>query len=571
MQDRQYQGEQILETFSALEANRKVCVQLPTGGGKTVEFAFICRRYTIDNPGKSVLILVHRKELLQQAAETISSIMGIIPVLITSKSKVFSISRVYIGMIDSTMSRVDLLYNVGMVIIDECHDAHFNKAHDEFLNQLVIGFSATPISSSKKDPLNNYYSALITGPQIKDLITAGFLSQNLTRVPENHIDSSKFAIDNRKGDYNENQMAMEYKMPKNVNNVVKQYHKFCRGKKTIIFNVNIEHSKEVTELFLHCGLPCKHLDSNSKDRDQILKWFAETEDAILCNVMIATVGFDEPTILNVIINFSTLSIVKYLQCCGRGGRIIDEWFIEKNQWQYPYPLSTKKYFNILDLGGNYSRFGEWNDDRDWRYIFDNPEKPNDGIAPVKTCPDCLCLVHASSSVCLMPKEDGNYCGHEFPKRVEMEEQDLEEMVLITKGIDVNELIGKNKRKFEYFTFLDMAHDVVKRMYANKAKDTDKYFKAYYNLCCEWWKKEMAGKNGNKASIEDSSWHIRLAKSNFDKLCEKHKSVIFDKCEDCEGLFDINELVNYEGFQLCEKCQKSQEEFTSTEYRINRGY
>ncbi len=530
MQNREYQVKQIGSTLQQLVHKRKVCVQLPTGGGKTVEFAYICQRFTIDNPGKSVLILVHRKELMQQAAETINDIMGIIPVLITSTAKVFTISRVYIGMIDSTMSRLDLLHQVGMVIIDECHDAHFNKAHDEFLHQLVIGFSATPISVSKKDPLNNYYSCIITGPQIKELIAMGYLAQNLTRIPENAVNSSLFEIDNRKGDYNENKMAAEYKQPKHVTNVVKQYNKFCRGKKTLIFNVNIEHSKDVTEAFVVCGLPARHMDSkNDKERDEILKWFADTEDAILCNVMICTVGFDEPTIQNIILNFSTLSIVKYLQCCGRGGRMMDEFFLQRWQPYYPYELSLKKYFNILDLGGNYERFGEWHDDRDWEYIFENPERAREGIAPVKTCPDCKCLVHAAATVCLMPKEDGNYCGHEFPKKQTLEEQDLEEMILITKGIDVEELIGKNKRKFEYYTFLEMAHPIIEGMYAKEARPDEnkimKHFKAYYKACCDWWNTAMAGKNGNKPSIEDSAWHMRLAKTNFDKLVETKKPKI----------------------------------------------
>jgi superfamily II DNA or RNA helicase len=519
-ENRDYQVQQIESTIEAVSQRRKVCVQLPTGGGKTMEFSLLAQRYT-RNTDKAVLILVHRQELMYQAAKTIKRVMGIDPYLITSTTKHFYISRVYIGMVESTLSRMDLFNNVGLVIIDECHIANFNKVHNLFLEELIIGFSATPISSSKKEPLNKYYSCVITGPQISELIKGKFLAQNITRCPKHIVDSTQFQIDKLKGDYNERQMAAEYKQPKHITNVVKNYNRYCKGKKTIIFNVNIEHSKDVTECFQFMGLPCKHLDSNVGDveRAEILKWFEETDDAILCNVMIATVGFDEPTIRNVILNFSTLSLTKFIQCCGRGSR-----------W-----LPGKDYFNIIDMGGNCVRFGDWNDDRDWDYIFNHPDRPGDGIAPVKTCPSCEGLVHAAKRVCDLPvdvTEDGStiICGHEFARRLSAEEQDLEEMILITKGINIHELIYKNNSKYEYYTFLELAVDVVKRMYKeNKPEHITenihiKYFKAYYRLCIEWYRVTLAYKNGNIGDITDSAWHIKRARNNFDTLAKKLKPV-----------------------------------------------
>ena len=73
--------------------------------------------------------------------------------------------------------------------------------------------------------------------------------------------------------------------------------------------------------------------------------------------MIATVGFDEPTVINILLNFSTLSVVKFIQCCGRGGRPIDEDLALR------LGVEPKSFFNIIDMGGNCIRFGDWNDDR----------------------------------------------------------------------------------------------------------------------------------------------------------------------------------------------------------------
>lgn len=540
MQDREYQYKQIDQAVEEVSSKRKVLVQLPTGGGKTVEFALLAKRYC-QNTGKSVLILVHREELMYQAARTIEEVMNIKPYLITSTTKKYYISRVYIGMVESTISRLNMFANVGLVIIDECHIANFNKIHSIFLEELIIGYSATPKSTSKKEPMNKYYRSIIAGPQIKKLIDMGYLAQNITRCPKDIVDSTQFEIDRLKGDYNEKQMASEYKLPKHVTNVIKNYGRFCLGTKTLIFNVNIEHSKEVNECFTFCGYNSRHLDSDSgkrpsirpgfrNEREEILDWFKHTDDAILCNVMIATVGFDEPTIRNIILNFSTLSLVKFIQCCGRGSRSIP---------------GEKDYFNIIDMGGNCVRFGDWCDERDWNYIFNYPDRYTEGIAPVKTCPKCEGLVHAATRVCTLINEEGEVCWHEFEKKKTALEQDLEEMVLITKGINVEELMDKNKKKYEYYTFFELGVDVVKNMFKHYPKPEEnikqKYFRAYYTLCIEWYRKTMGQREGYIEDISNSGWHIKRALNNFNSLIEKHNGSKYEPTQ----IYQFNHLLKQE--------------------------
>jgi len=509
---------------------------LPTGGGKTVCFAQLAMDFEREF-NKSVLVLVHRVELLKQAAETFRKMTKADPCLITSKSSEFKFARVYIGMVESTMSRLHLLHNVGMVIIDECHIQNFNKVHEIFKNEYIVGVTATPKSASKKDPLKNYYKCIVCGPQISELIDLGFLAQNVTRCPKDIVDATKFEIDRMKGDYNERQMSDEYRLPHHVVNVVKNYDRFCLGGKTLVFNVTIEHSKKVNDMFVLCGYNSRHLDSNcsEQERADMIQWFKETEDAILNNVMIATVGFDEPTIKNIILNFSTLSLVKYIQCAGRGGRVVDDEFINRFQADYPYELEQKNYFNIIDMGGNCIKFGDWNDDRDWEYIFDNPDLPGNGVAPVKTCPQCEGLVHAATMICPLQDEHGDFCGYQFQRKKRMEEQDMEEVILITKGIDIDKLIGKHRKKYEYYTFFELGVDVVKLMIEkygrNPSENTvNRYFKIYYRLCINWYNKTLAHLEDHMEDISDSAWHIKRAKINFNNLIKKHGGNTFSSPE-----------------------------------------
>lgn len=526
MQERQYQVILNDEVAGEVSSKRKVLMQLPTGGGKTVCFAKLTQRF-IRSTEKSVLIMVHREELMYQAARTIEELIGIKPHLITSKTSQFRYSKVYIGMVESTMSRLNLFSGVGLVIIDECHIANFNKVHHVFLEELIIGVTATPISSSKKEPLNKFYNAIVCGPHIKELIAGNYLAQNITRCPKDVVDSTQFEIDKMKGDYNERQMANEYKLPKHIINVSHVYFKYCLGKKTLIFNVSIEHSIEVTECLVAMGHNARHLASNNnEEREATLKWYRETENAILCNVMFFTFGFDEPTVQNVILNFSTLSLPKFIQCSGRGSRPIDDIWIERNQHRYPYSIEPKSHFNIIDMGGNCVRFGDWNDERDWEYMFTHPDRPGEGIAPVKTCPQCEGLLHAAKRVCDIPDEKGLLCLYEFQKKITAHEQDIEDLILMTKGIDIDELIGKHKKKYMYYTFLEMADPVVAEMFKKHGKDfsektTRKFFKAYYELCIDWWSKTYAGKDGNMDDIRDSGWHTTRAHSNFNQIISKY--------------------------------------------------
>lgn len=545
--ERQYQIDLNERVAEEVSTRRKVLMQLPTGGGKTVCFAKLAQRF-IRNTEKAVLIMVHREELMFQAAKTIEEMLNIKPYLITSQTKRLGYSRVYIGMVESTIPRLEMMSNVGMIIIDECHIANFNKVHSIFLEELIIGVTATPVSSNKREPLNKYYSCMIAGPQIEELIKMGFLAQNITRCPKDIVDASKFQVDKMKGDYNERQMSDEYRLPRFVENVASAYHKYCEGTKTLVFNVNIEHSKEVCRFLVMYGYNARHLDSTTglEDRRETLKWFKETEDAILCNVMITTVGFDEPTVRNIILNFSTLSIVKFIQCSGRGSRPIDQAWLDKYQKDYPYLEREKHHFQIIDMGGNWTKFGDWSNERDWEYMFNHPYIPGEGVAPVKTCPECEGLVHAAAMVCTLTNHEGQMCLHEFMRKPRPEEQELQEMIAITKNIDIDSLIGKEHKKYQYYTFLELGNQVVQDMFKNSSRvpsigTEQKYFKAYYKLCVDWYAKSMSGKDGNMDDISTSGWHIKLAKNNFNRCVEvynKKYDLRFDKIEELQ-VYDEN--------------------------------
>ena len=475
----EYQNDLVERAIASASQWRVVCVQAPTGAGKTVMFSIIADRY-FKRTQKSVIILVHREELLEQTRQTIVNMFGINPTLIVAGTRSIRQSPIYIGMIESVVNRAHYMQEVGLVIIDEAHNAVFSKAINLFNNEIIMGFTATPKSSQKKFPMNSMYKDIVCGPQIQELIGIHRLAQNYTRCPSDVVDTTKLAI--VAGEYDMFQMGQEYINPKYVLNTWLYYTKYAIGKKTIIFNVNVDHSLSVTECFNFMGerfgIQCKHVDGNtpSKERKEIFDWFAATDNAVLCNVGIATMGFDEPTIRCVVVNRATTSMPLWLQMAGRGGRFID---------------GEKDSFELVDMGGNYMRHGDWNDDRDWKYVFNNPEKPPTGlgVAPTKICPECFGLVHAATVVCRLPKVTGEECGHVFDRKKFDEQKNLGDLILVTRNLNPEALIKIHNKRDDYFVLFQMGRDIVttiqeKKIWPDKPL-VEELLSNYYEKTKQW--------------------------------------------------------------------------------------
>lgn len=384
---RQYQriGIDKLATKYSQGKNRLV-FQMATGSGKTVTFAGLVHRY-LQKHQRRVVIVVHREELLKQACSTLFQWYDISAAPITAGTTYLPNVMVYVTMVETMNNRLKknpaYFGNVGLVIYDEAHIGNFRKIYEYFPDALQIGFTATPISASKKDPLKNYYEDIVTVIDIPELIAMGSLVPNKTYHLRN-VNRKDLKIKN--GEFDEREMGRMFSGTKMVHNCIAAYRQFSEGKKAIVFNCNIEHSKKVNDAFQAFGYPSRHLDgeTSAAERAEIFRWFKNTPGAILNNVGVATTGFDEPSVFTVVVNKSTMSLPLWLQMTGRGSR----------------PFPGKEHFTIIDMGSNAITHGDWCEQRDWTDMFFHPEKPSEGgTAPVKECVGCKVMIHASVKIC----------------------------------------------------------------------------------------------------------------------------------------------------------------------------
>lgn len=418
-----YQQEAVNKVLELLKCKNKIILQANTGAGKTVMFSYITKQYV--NNGRKVLILCHREELVEQTVETLKkfevSSQEIFPK--TKQLKVLT-ADVYVGMVETIYNRVSKrkfeFDNIGLVIADECHIRVFQKVYPYFNNSKILGVTATPVHTqrikfwrcnicrdtkyepfeccndeaaewSKPYTFSMDYEDIVVGASMKELISFGQLVEDRSFIL-NYADLSKLKVDPKTGDFTTKSIDEVYANPEASFNVYKNYNELARGKRTIIFNGSTKSNAMVYQELIANGVNAKMFDSVNETEDtrkDVVEWFRNEPDAVLCNVGVFTAGFDVKEVEAIILNRATDSLSLFLQMVGRGGRGSDKIY--------------KDHFIVIDGGGNINRFGEWSDDRDWRKIFfegigKERAKRNDP-EDLQDCQECGALFLKSENEC----------------------------------------------------------------------------------------------------------------------------------------------------------------------------
>ncbi len=408
-----------------------IILEAPTGSGKTVTFADIAKSAV--NLGNRVIVVVDRKELLDQATEKLKA-YGLLPEIITGGKKHINYAALcYVATVQTLKRRQ--FPEAAIVIIDEAHKQIFDEVALTYKKKgaLVIGATATPIRKGKAmTQLSSIYDDIISSTSIRELIKEGFLVPARTFGKKIDLEGVK----QKKGDYDLDAMFNIYDKPFLYTGLTNKYWEHCPGTKAICFNINVKHSILTRDAFRAAGVSAEHVDGNTSknERERLLREFKQGKFLVLCNVDILTTGFDEPSLQSIIINRRTKSISLYLQMCGRGSRPFEHFGFKK------------EFFNILDMGGNTAEHGFW--ERDREFSLTHKVGNGGGVSPVKNCPEpkivefnggfkqlawlsltledrknygCGAIVHASVPYC--PE-----CNYIFPKKKRAEvEADFSEL------------------------------------------------------------------------------------------------------------------------------------------------
>lgn len=269
---RDYQERLKNKTKKAFIKYKRVILLAPCGGGKTVIASSIM--YDSVNKGKKVWFIVHRKELLEQANNTLDRYE------IPKKN-------ISIYMVQSLANKLDKIEeNPDLIIFDECQHSTSNtylKIIEKFPNSYILGLTATPSRLSGK-PLGDIFQSIISDVTAKELISRKFLASYDYYAPQIDLDLDKVKI--KSGEYETASLNREMDKMTIYGDIIKNYKKLADGKKSIIYCHSVEYSKKIEKLFTDNGYSIRHFDGSTpeNERTKIIEEFREDKIKILTNV-----------------------------------------------------------------------------------------------------------------------------------------------------------------------------------------------------------------------------------------------------------------------------------------------
>lgn len=315
------------EARQSVEADWKKGIQrtllvLPTGCGKTIVFSKITEDMVRN--GDRVLILAHRGELLEQAADKLQTATGLR--CATEKAEETCLGswyRVVVGSVQS-LQRPKRLENFSddyfdTIIVDEAHHCisdgyqavlqHFSKAK-------VLGVTATPDRGDMRN-LGTYFENLAYEYTLPKAIKEGYLVPIKALTIPLKIDVSGVSV--QAGDFKASDLGTA--LDPYLEGIAQEMMEYCRDKKTVVFLPLVKTSQKFCEILNSKGFRAAEVNGNSEDRASVLQAFEEGKYNVLCNSMLLTEGWDCPAVNCVIVLRPTKVRSLYCQMVGRGTRL----------------------------------------------------------------------------------------------------------------------------------------------------------------------------------------------------------------------------------------------------------
>lgn len=287
----------------------------------TICFASIAQRFH-EKRGEKTLVLAHREELIQQAADKIYKTTGLVPSIEKAGDRASKDSPVVVGSIQTLQgSRLESWApdHFGLVVVDEAH----HVLADSYLSTLghfntrVLGVTATPDRGDRKN-LATYFENLAYEIGILDLIGQGFLSPVQIKSAPLKIDLNE--VKRTGGDYDAN--GLDAAITPYLGEIARYIAQNCQDRRRIVaFLPLVATSQRFVEECRKVGIDARHVDGSSPDRKEILDDYGAGKFRLLSNAMLLTEGWDEPGVDCVLILRPTRSRSLYAQMVGRGTRL----------------------------------------------------------------------------------------------------------------------------------------------------------------------------------------------------------------------------------------------------------
>ena len=338
--------------------------------------------------------LVHRKNLLRQTSKSFWS-AHIEHGLITS-GKTRSKMPVQVGTIGSVYSRRETLIPPSILFVDEAHLSKGNM-FETVINwcreagSIVIGLTGTPQRLDGK-ALGDVFDVMVEARSTAWLIDQGRLSDYIMYSSAMAPDLE--GIKKSGGDYNREQLAEVMDDGALVGDAVSHWKKYANGLRTVVYCVNVKHSKHTAMAFNEAAIPAVHVDADTTEKElkEACEGIASGKYLVITNCELIIEGFDlssqvgaDITLECCILLRPTQSVARYLQMIFRALRKKDNPAI------------------VLDHARCASKHGLPDDDREWSLAGKKKRKRNaedeDPDVRIQACAHCFFIFKPGPDRC----------------------------------------------------------------------------------------------------------------------------------------------------------------------------
>lgn len=369
MELRPYQQEAKESIFTEWENGvKKTLLVLPTGCGKTIVFAKVTEDCV--RTGDRVLILAHRGELLEQAADKIAKATGL--VCATEKAEESCLDSwfmVTVGSIQTLMREKRLKQfradYFDTIIIDEAHHCisdGYQRVLQHFYSAKILGVTATPDRGDMRN-LGEFFESLAYEYTLPKAIKEGFLSPIKALTLPLVMDLS--GVGTQAGDFKASDLGTA--LDPYLYQIAEEMVKYCMDRKTVVFLPLVKTSQKFRGILEQKGFSASEVNGESKDRAEVLADFDAGKYNVLCNSMLLTEGWDCPSVDCIVVLRPTKVRSLYSQMVGRGTRLCPGkdhlllldflWHTERHELCHPADLIcqdkevSQKMTEIIELSG----------------------------------------------------------------------------------------------------------------------------------------------------------------------------------------------------------------------------
>jgi DNA repair protein RadD len=482
---------------------------MATGTGKSMTMGKLTHEMIVGYPDLRILNCTHVIELVEGNYKELIGVWPFAPagIYASSMGRRDRNAQILFGQLQTIWNKAEEIGHVDVMAIDEVQlvpsdgNTMYRKLIDALLSinpdMKIVGFTATPyrLDSGRLDEGDDkLFDKVVYTYGIRQGIDDGYLTPITAKPTDTKQDTT--GVGTKMGDFAKG--ALQKAVDKeDLNRRILEEVLDVEGhrNKALFFCSGVEHATHMRDLIRESGRSSEVLSGKTPtgERRRLIEAFKRGDIWSLTNDNVMSTGTNVPGIDLIVDEAPTQSAGRYVQRAGRGTRVIyprgfDPEASDATGRRAAIASGIKPNCRYMDFAGNIEAHGPVD--------MIDPKKPGkgQGEAPVKICPQCEEILHASLRVCWC-------CGHEF---------EFEEHSKLTATAQVGAILSTEKPWFA-------VNDQTFRLHPAKAEGKPPTVKCTYMVGLKAVNQWLcAGHTGYPKALADRFWKAHGGEAPFPK-------------------------------------------------------